>query len=54
MTIKSEQANEHDDKQKHVRGKCHDHCHFGSLDVERLAGGAGGFTRIPELLEGLA
>jgi hypothetical protein len=54
MTVKTEQANEHDDKQENVRDKCDDHCHFGGLDVERLAGGAGNFTCIAELPDGLA
>ena len=54
MTAQAKQANKHDDKQEHVRNKGDDHCQFGGLDVERLAGGARSFTCIAKLSEGLA
>jgi hypothetical protein len=37
MTVKAEQANEHDDKQEGVSKKRDDHCHFGVLEVEGRA-----------------
>jgi hypothetical protein len=40
MRVNAEQTNEHDDKQGDVRKKRGNHCQFGGLDVERLAGAA--------------
>jgi hypothetical protein len=54
MTVKAEQANEHDDKQEDIRNERDNHCHFGGLDVDWLAGCAGSFACIAELSEGLA
>ena len=45
----AEQANKHDSKQEDVRDKRDDHCHFGGLDVERLAGATRNFPCIVEL-----
>jgi hypothetical protein len=54
MTVKAEQANEHDDKQEDVRMKRDDHCYFGVLDAEWLAVVAGNHPFITELSEGSA
>ena len=54
MTVKAEQANEHDDKQEDVRKKRDDHRHSGGLDVDHFTGAAGKLLPVSELSEGLA
>lgn len=49
VIAQAEQASEHNDKQEDVHNKRDDHCHFGGLDVESLAGAAGSFPYIAEL-----
>jgi len=49
VTAKAEQANEHDDKQEHVRDKPGNYCHFGDLGVEHHAGAVRNFGYIAEL-----
>ena len=53
MTVKAEQANEHDDKQEDVRKKRDDHRYSGGLDVDHFTG-AGKILSVLELSEGLA
>jgi hypothetical protein len=52
VAAKVEQANEHDDKQEHVRNKRDDHGDFGGLEVERHAGASVVIPYIVELLRG--
>ena len=54
MTVKAEQANEHDDKQGDVRKKRDSYCRFAGLDVARCAVAARKHPVITELLEGSA
>ena len=54
MTVKAEQANEHDDKQEDVRKKRDDHCHFEVLDLEWMAVVAKKRPFITDLSEGSA
>jgi hypothetical protein len=53
MTVKAEQANEHDDKQGDVRKKRDSYCRFGGLNVARRAA-AEKHPFITELSEGSA
>jgi hypothetical protein len=54
MTVKAEQANEHDDKQEDVGKKRDDVCHYNGLEVDHHTGAARRQPSMLELSEGLA